>query len=75
MRRGDIRGYKRNGGVLTPISATTRRHEYHNRDAGGRGTREREAGNQKWESGGGSTQPVEEVRTATPSSSPKRTKK
>jgi len=45
---------KRNGGVPTPTSATTRRHEYHNREAGGRGTRDREAGNQKWGSGGGS---------------------
>ena len=54
MRRGDIRRTKRNGGVPTPTSATTRRHEYHNRGAGGRGTRKREAVNQKWGSGGGS---------------------
>jgi len=54
LRRGDIRRYKRNGGMPIPTSATTRRHEYHNSGAGGRGTREREAGNQKWGSGGGS---------------------
>jgi len=38
--------------VPNPTTATTRRHEYHNRGTGGRGTREREAGNHKWGSGG-----------------------
>ena len=54
LRRRDIRRYKRHGGVPTPTSATTRRHEYHNGGAGGRGTWEREAGNQKWRNCGGS---------------------
>jgi hypothetical protein len=57
----------------TPTSATTRRHENHNRGVGGRGTRERESGNQKWGVVEDHTQPVGEERTATPSS--KRTKK
>jgi len=54
LRRGDIRRYKRHGGVPTPTSPATRRPEYYNGGAGGRGTWEREAGNQKWRSGGGS---------------------
>ena len=51
---GDVRRYKHNGGVPTPTSTTTRRLEYQNSGAGGRGMRKREAGNQKWGSGGGS---------------------
>jgi len=51
LRRGNIRRYKCNGGVPTPILATTRRHEYHKRFSRGTGTREREAGYQKWGSG------------------------
>jgi len=37
-----------------PTSATTRRREYHNREAGGKGTGKRETRNQKWGRSGGS---------------------
>ena len=75
MRRGDIRRYKHKGGVPTTTLATTRRHEYHKE---AREEEERRRGKQEIRSVGvveDRTQPVEEVRTATPSSSPKRTKK
>jgi len=42
-----MRRYKRHDGVPTPTSATTRRQMYYKGDAVGRGTWEREAGNQK----------------------------
>jgi hypothetical protein len=58
-----------------PTSATTRRREYHNREAVGKGTGKREARNKKLGEVEDHTQPVEEVRTAAQSISSKITKK
>ena len=75
MQRGDIRRYKRNCGV-PPLFRQPQKDISTTREA--REEEEQGRGKKEIRSGGvveDRTQPVEEVRTATPSSSPKRTKK